>query len=227
MFLAQRRYREQLSVDPIRRRNRDGLRAVETTLWLAVVGILGYSSFVYASATVHQAQPVDLSNFSDESFLSRPALGLAPPFQALQNAAQATNEGKLLGFLDIPSIGLSSVVEEGTGPRILLRSVGHVPGTALPGQNGNVGLAGHLDAYLAELSKLRVGDILTFRSMNQTFDYEVVGASRDGSRPENNSSSTTQSTLTLIDYSPLQKIGKTKNQLVITAREMAESRSTQ
>jgi sortase A len=37
----------------------------------------------------------------------------------------------------------SVVVVEGIGKIILRRAVGHIPGTALPGGAGNVGLAGH------------------------------------------------------------------------------------
>lgn len=44
--------------------------------------------------------------------------------------------------------------------KTLLRSVGHIPGTALPGAKGNAGLAAHRDTYFRDLGKLAPGDVL-------------------------------------------------------------------
>jgi len=59
-------------------------------------------------------------------------------------AARAPNrEGDVLGRLEIPRINLSLVILQGTSAQTLLLGAGHITGTALPGEPGNVGIAGH------------------------------------------------------------------------------------
>jgi len=62
--------------------------------------------------------------------------------------------------LRIPRLGLEAPVLEGISPLALNRGVGHIPGTARPGQPGNVGITGHRDGFFRPLQDARVGDIL-------------------------------------------------------------------
>lgn len=181
-------------------------RVVEMALWVGAVGTMGYCSFVYTTSTVHHAQQADL--FNRKKIQPSPA---GTPF--------SSQDGKLLGFLDIPRIGVSSVVEEGSAPNILSRSVGHVPGTPLPGEVGSVGLAGHLDTYRQELSKLRIGDVVTFRSSAGFFAYSVVSTAIVATPDASISPPSNQSMLTLINYLPISDPTKAAKQLVIVARE--------
>jgi sortase A len=63
-----------------------------------------------------------------------------------------------LAILKIPKIGLTVPVLEGTSAFTLNRGVGRIPGTARPGQNGNVGIAGHRDSFFRGLKDVRQGD---------------------------------------------------------------------
>ena len=68
----------------------------------------------------------------------------------LKRASATRREAKatgLVGRLELRRLGLSVVVVEGISARMLRRGVGHVPGTAFPGERGNVALAGHRDTY--------------------------------------------------------------------------------
>jgi sortase A len=49
--------------------------------------------------------------------------------------------------LEIPRLGLSTVVFEGTGQDVLLRGPGHLRGSALPSDTGNMVIAGHRDTF--------------------------------------------------------------------------------
>ena len=62
--------------------------------------------------------------------------------------------GTVLGQMKIPSIGLAVPVLEDDGTESLLRGVGHIRGTAMPGGLGTVGLAGHRDTFLRPLAKI-------------------------------------------------------------------------
>src|SRR5262245_54511909 len=56
----------------------------------------------------------------------------------------------LVGRLDIPRLGLSTMIREGSDSRTLLVAAGHLTGTALPGKPGNVVVSGHRDTFFRE-----------------------------------------------------------------------------
>jgi sortase A len=79
----------------------------------------------------------------------------------------------VLGILEIPRLDMRLVVREGIDGATLRRSVGHVPATALPGEAGNVVLAGHRDKHFRPLRNIRLGDRILFRGRDGTFEYVV------------------------------------------------------
>ena len=107
---------------------------------LIAVGILslGYCLSVFVDGKIFQARE-------------------SHKFDQPQPVAPATSvqDGAVLGELEIPHIGLSVVVVEGTEARDLREAVGHIPGTALPGQAGNVVIAGHRDTFFRPLRKIQ------------------------------------------------------------------------
>lgn len=79
-----------------------------------------------------------------------------------------------VGKIEIPAVGLATRVLEGADERTLALAVGHIPGTAIPGPSGNVGLAGHRDTYFRRLEKISVGDEIRYSTPAGTFAYRVV-----------------------------------------------------
>jgi len=59
------------------------------------------------------------------------------------------------GGSQFPRIHVSVMVLEGSDSHILRVADGHVPGTALPGRFGNVGIAGHRDTFFRPLREIR------------------------------------------------------------------------
>src|SRR5207245_7707143 len=78
-----------------------------------------------------------------------------------------------LAKLDIPKAGISAMVIEGTDDATLRVAVGHIRGTALPGQAGNVGLAGHRDSFFRGLRNVSVGDEITLSTREGILHYRV------------------------------------------------------
>lgn len=69
------------------------------------------------------------------------------------------------GLLEIPSIGLSQPLFEGVTLTAINRGPSHWPGTAMPGQTGNVVIAGHRTTYTRpfwDLQAVQPGDELIF-----------------------------------------------------------------
>lgn len=70
-------------------------------------------------------------------------------------------DGTVMAELQIPKIGLSQFVVSGTDEADLAKGPGHYLGTAMPGQAGNVAIAGHRTTHGApfnRLAELAVGD---------------------------------------------------------------------
>jgi len=84
--------------------------------------------------------------------------------------------GSVLGRLQIPSLHLSYVVLEGTDNRTLDKSIGHVEGSSLVGEGGNIGIAGHRNTHFRKLEWIRRGDELVLSSPGGEYRYRVEWA---------------------------------------------------
>jgi sortase A len=80
-----------------------------------------------------------------------------------------------LGVLRIPRIGLEVPIFDGVDEWTLNRAVGRIGGTALPGDLGNLGIAGHRDGYFRGLKDLAPGDALEIETTVGTAVYRVSG----------------------------------------------------
>lgn len=81
--------------------------------------------------------------------------------------------------ISIPRIGITRTVVEGISLDQLKRGVGHYPTSPLPGQAGNVAMAGHRTTYgqpFHNIDKLAPGDQILFTTVQGKFVYKVTGA---------------------------------------------------
>ena len=85
--------------------------------------------------------------------------------------------GDPVGILVVPRIGLDEVVVEGVAGPQLAVGPGHYPGTPLPGQRGNSGIAGHRTTHGAPfngLADMRPGDPIEVTTLQGRFTYRVA-----------------------------------------------------
>jgi sortase A len=92
----------------------------------------------------------------------------------------AYDEGKGIARLYLPSIGKSQVhvVVEGVSHEDLKKGPGHYPGTARPGQIGNMVVSGHRTTYGApfnRLDELHDGDAVVLETQAFFYTYRVTG----------------------------------------------------
>jgi LPXTG-site transpeptidase (sortase) family protein len=85
----------------------------------------------------------------------------------------APKEGDVLGRIEIPRLGLMVAILEGTRSRTLNVGVGHIKGTALPGEQGNIGIAGHRDTYFRALKDIQSGDEIRIQTATGLSRYKV------------------------------------------------------
>ena len=85
--------------------------------------------------------------------------------------------GDGLTRLRAPAIGLEVLVVEGVSAEALRAGAGHYPGTPLPGEPGNVAIAGHRSTYgrpFSRIDELRPGDLLHLQTPFAVHTYRVV-----------------------------------------------------
>ena len=130
----------------------------------------------------------------------------------------AVKEGDVLGKIVIPRLGFSVAVLQGTTSKTLMLGVGHIEGTALPGESGNIGIAGHRDTYFRILKDIRRNDEIRLQTSSGVARYEVdwiqITAPRDGDIV----APTSESALTLVTCYPFYYIGAAPERFVVHAR---------
>ena len=65
------------------------------------------------------------------------------------------------------------MISEGTDYRTLGHAVGHVLGTAEPGELGNAAIAGHRDTFFRALRNIHQNDEITLTTLDGSYRYQV------------------------------------------------------
>ena len=188
------------------------LRRFETFLWIIALAAIALYSLSFAERWSAQAY----WNLKFAEALNLPARSV-PPKVAIRYSDQP------LGRLEIPSIDLSAIFVEGVDQRALGRANGHIPGTALPGTAGNVGLSAHRDTFFRRLGKLHSGDAIWINTLDGRYEYivessQVVNPDEDiVLRPVG------RPTLTLITCYPFYYVGPAPKRFVVHASLITDS----
>jgi sortase A len=85
-------------------------------------------------------------------------------------------KGDAIARIELPSIGVSEYVVEGTDTASLRKGPGHYPETPLPGDPGTTAIAGHRTTYGApfrRIDKLRRGEPIRIDMPDGRFVYRV------------------------------------------------------
>ena len=140
------------------------------TAGLVVLLFVVYELFV--TDWLNEGEQTQLSQSLHEQWERSPGEPAAP-------LADLTG-GNAFAVLYIPRLGADyqRVVLEGTAEAELGRGPGHYEGTALPGEPGNVGLAGHRvgkGSPFLDLDKLQPGDAIVVETVDSWFVYRVLG----------------------------------------------------
>lgn len=174
---------------------------------LVFVGLLplGYCAYEFAIARLYQAR--EMQHFAGGR-RDRPSPFPARPYPAT---------GSVVGKLEIPRIALSTVVVEGANEGALRLGPGHIPGTSLPGEGGNVGVAGHRDTFFRPLRLARVNDEITMRAGDREYRYQIVSTRVVEPHEVEVLSPTREETLTLVTCYPFHFIGAAPKRFIVSA----------
>jgi len=195
-------------------------------LLLAVVS-LGLYGYTYVERVVYQAYE---SRLFDRAAGNRaPATSSNPETTPIAGVVQADRKSmpapesafpiSVIGRLSVPRLQFSAMVREGIDRRTLRVAVGHIPSTALPGQAGNVGLAGHRDTFFRGLKDLRPRDEIQFATPIGNFKYQVE--SLTVVEPDNVEAlaPSPENVLTMVTCYPFSYIGPAPKRFVVRAKQ--------
>ncbi len=190
------------------------LRSGQWVLGVGAVLMLGYCGVFLADSWLFQkGESRHLEQLLNETSDSRRRISSSTSSRISSTAAA----GGLIGRIEIPRLGISVVVVEGVGQRTLRRAAGHIPGTALPGQPGNVGISGHRDTFFRPLRHIQQNDIITLTTLLGEYRYSVEStkvvhpydvAVLDPSADE---------ILTLVTCYPFYLVGSAPNRFIVRA----------
>jgi sortase A len=200
---------------------RGALRSGQWVLGAAAVLMLGYCGFVLADTWMFQNRERRLLDhmLRDRQAANSVALQIADPTSP-KNPLPALAHG-LIGRLEIPRLGLSAMVIEGTSGRTLRRAVGHIAGTALPGQPGNVGISGHRDTFFRPLRNIQRNDIITLTTLFGEYRYRVVSTRVVGPSNVAVLEPGGSEMLTLVTCYPFYFVGSAPNRFIVRAERVA------
>ena len=123
------------------------------------------------------AYPLITDVYATEVLQERLAGRYASPDLRRDYVQRTVKVGDPLTRIAIPAIGVRSVVVEGTSPAALRAGAGHYPSTPLPGEPGNVAIAGHRTTYgkpFNQIDLLQVGDVIRLETPLATHVYRVT-----------------------------------------------------
>jgi sortase A len=131
-------------------------------------------------------------------------------------------------LLRVPKVGIEVPIFEGTSDLVMNRGVGHVSGTAMPGEMGNMAISGHRDGFFRGLKDLAVGDkieVLRNAEIGRTDTYVIDQIKIV--RPQDTSvlKASDKSTLTLITCYPFYYVGAAPERYIVQASLQNETRA--
>jgi sortase A len=129
--------------------------------------------------------------------------------------------GSVVGEIKIPNIGVSVMVLEGDSASVLHRAAGHVEGTAIPGEPGNVVIAAHRDTFFRPLRNIRDQDIITLTTSRGTYQYQVESVQVVGPNDTTVLADSPAPTLTLITCYPFYYVGPAPKRFIVQAKQVS------
>jgi len=199
-----------------------------------VIGILtlGYVGFALLDAKLYQAYETwrfhQALKGMGPSVGSGESLHLPPLPPSLtevshrrpQSLGMAASVGSPLGLIEISAIGLEVLVLEGTDDGVLRRAVGHIPGTSLLGQQGNVAIAGHRDTFFRPLRKIRKNDEITLTTLDGSYRYRVDSTQVVAPEDTRVLADSDEAILTLVTCYPFYFVGSAPKRFIVRAHRV-------
>jgi len=158
----------------LRRRVARVLRWIEGLLVVVGIGLLAWCALLVADASIYQRIARRSLALASGEAPPLPPVPAAAPTRPVPVRTPMVRIGSPIAEISIPRVDLSAVVLHGSDDRTLRRGPGHLENTALPGDTGNVVIAGHRDSFFRPLRDVQLGDDIFMETPRGRFQYQVT-----------------------------------------------------
>jgi sortase A len=204
------------------------VKTLETLLWFVGVLLTGiYGTHIFFEETKRSNDLVAFKatlQSSASSELPADRIG-ATPEQSLwsegriaaftESLSQPTSD--VLGILEIPRLSLEVPVYDGASDLHMDRGAARIDGTAMPGEPGNLGVAGHRDGYFRVLKDIELGDEITITTVDGLESYVVLELSIVDPTAIEVLDPTVQQSVTLVTCYPFYFVGHAPERFIVRA----------
>ena len=204
------------------------MKTLEKSLWFVGVLLLGIygthivfeetkrsNDLVAFKATIPSSAspelPADRINATPEQTLW--SEGRIAAFS--ESLSQRTSD--VLGILEIPRLNLEVPVYDGASDLHMDRGAARIDGTAMPGEPGNLGVAGHRDGYFRVLKDIELGDEITITTANGQESYVVLELRIVDPSAVEVLNPTLQQSVTLVTCYPFYFVGHAPERFIVRA----------
>jgi LPXTG-site transpeptidase (sortase) family protein len=191
-------------------------KVLEVFSWVAGLVLLGFSVSHWAIAET--SRRADLAGFELALLEERPdqSLWSDERIEAWEQGRVSAPED-VVAILSMPGLQLEVPVYEGSDDLTLDLGAGLIPGTAAPGESGNVGIAGHRDGFFRVLKDVQLGETLQLATTSGEHRYRVTETFIVDPYDVEVLESTDTPTVTLITCHPFYFIGSAPQRFIVRA----------
>jgi sortase A len=196
------------------------LRLVERGLIAIGAALALWCIFVLVEARYTQSLPPEklvVTQTLPPGVPSNPGVAASPP----------PARGTVLARLEVPSVNLATTVLEGSDDGTLRKASGHIEETPLPGQPGNIGIAGHRDTVFRALRNIHDGDPLRLTTADRVYRYRITKTFIVEPNDVYVLDPTDRPTLTLVTCYPFEFVGHAPHRFIVQAELVGEHERTQ
>ena len=183
-----------------------------------ILGILtlSYVSYALLDARLYQAEQ---ARRFDQTLKETKVVRVEST--TVPNIEIPVRESDPLGRIEISRVGLKAMVQKGIDKKTLRHAVGHIPGTSLPGQRGNVALAGHRDTFFRGLRNVRQDDEIILTTVNGSHSYRVKSTRVVEPEATEVLNAADEDILTLVTCYPFNFIGSAPQRFIVRAQKIS------
>lgn len=204
------------------------MRALEKILWVSgVVSLMIFCSHLVASEL---GRSNDLESY--KATLADPQTAIALPDDRIDYPEQSLwSPGRIaafseslskptsdvLGILEIPRLKLEVPVYDGASDLHMDRGAARIDGTALPGEPGNLGVAGHRDGFFRVLKDIELGDEIKIITADGPQTFVVLELKIVEPTQVEVLDATEEQTVTLVTCYPFYFVGHAPERFIVRA----------
>ena len=196
-------------------------------LAIACLGLYGFAYLERVLYQTYESREFDRTPERSAAALAASNGKITPIGRVLRSSRNSVPSSRLplptglIGRLSVPRLHLSAMVREGIDRDSLQLAIGHIPATALPGQAGNVGVAGHRDTFFRGLKDLRTKDEIQFSTLSGDFKYVVESLIIVEPDDVGVLAPSSEKVLTLVTCYPFSYFGSAPKRFIVRAMQVS------